>query len=128
MIRHLLIVVAMVIANISWLIWLCRTVDPSTKYGSEVEYNYARYCAGCHGAWGEGDGRIGRFKRLNPADFTRPEFWERRNDEGMMHSIASGKEDMPSFSVYLTSEEQKNLLAFIKGNFQPRTSQSTATK
>ena len=75
MIRHLLIIVGIFAASMSWLIWLCRTVDPSTRYGSEVEYNYARYCAGCHGANGEGNGRIGRFKKLEPANLTATEFW-----------------------------------------------------
>ena len=120
MIRHFLIILAMLITSISLLIWLCRTVDPSTKYSSEVEYNYARYCAGCHGTWGEGNGRIGRFKRLNPADFTGPGFWEERNDEQTIHSIAFGKDDMPSFSVYLTRKEQQDLLAFVKANFHSR--------
>ena len=39
MIRHLLIIVGIFAASMSWLIWLCRAVDPSTRYGSEVEYN-----------------------------------------------------------------------------------------
>jgi mono/diheme cytochrome c family protein len=109
----------MLTANITGLIWLCRTVDPSTKYSSQVEYNYARYCAGCHGARGEGNGRIGRFKRLQPANFTTTEFWEAHTDEQMVHSISSGKNNMPAFSVYLADEEQKELLAFIKENFRP---------
>jgi mono/diheme cytochrome c family protein len=109
----------MIAASLSWLIWLCRTVDPSTRYGSEVEYNYARYCAGCHGANGEGNGRIGRFKKLHPANLTTTEFWEGRNDDQLIHSIDSGKDDMPAFFYYLTHEEQQELLTFIKENFRP---------
>ena len=117
--RHLFVVVGLLIANLVGLTWLCRSIDPSTKYGSKVEYNYARFCAGCHGIYGEGNGRIGRFKRLNPANFAEGEFWEAHNDEQMVRSIALGKDDMPSFSVYLTSEEQQDLLEFIKENFRP---------
>ena len=119
MVRHLLIIVAIFAASMSWLIWLCRTVDPSTRYGSEVEYNYARYCAGCHGANGEGNGRIGRFKKLEPANLTTAEFWEGRTDEQLIHSIDAGKDNMPAFFYYLTDEEQRELFAFIKETFRP---------
>ncbi|MCZ6678777.1 MAG: c-type cytochrome [Candidatus Poribacteria bacterium] len=119
MIRHLLVIVGMLVISLSLLIWLCRTVDPSTKYGSEVEYNYARYCAGCHGGNGQGGGRIGRFKRFDPADFTTLEFWDKHSDEQMAHSVASGKDDMPAFKFYLNDEKQQELLAFIKETFRP---------
>ena len=117
--RHLLIIVGMFAVSMSWLIWICRMVDPSTRYGSKVEYNYARYCAGCHGPNGEGNGRIGRFKKLEPADLTKADFWDNRSDEQLIHSIDAGKDDMPAFFYYLTHEEQKELLAFIKENFRP---------
>ena len=117
--RHLLIIVGMFAASMSWLIWICRVVDPSTRYGSKVEYNYARYCAGCHGPNGEGNGRIGRFKKLEPANLTKPDFWDNRSDEQLIHSIDAGKEDMPAFFYYLTNEEQWELLTFIKENFRP---------
>lgn len=119
MIRHLLVIVALLTANLVGLIWLCRSIDPSIKYSSKVEYNYARFCAGCHGIYGEGNGRIGRFKRLKPAKFTAEEFWDAHSDEQIVRSIALGKDNMPSFSVYLTSEEQQELLTFIKEHFRP---------
>lgn len=117
--RHLLIIVGIFAASMSCLIWLCRAVDPSTRYSSKVEYNYARYCAGCHGANGEGNGRIGRFKKLEPANLTAADFWDSRSDEKLIHSIDAGKDDMPAFFYYLTHEEQRELLDFIKENFRP---------
>ena len=117
--RHLLIVVGIFVASMSCLIWLCRAVDPSTRYSSKVEFNYARYCAGCHGANGEGNGRIGRFKKLEPADLTTTDFWDSRSDEKLIHSIDAGKDNMPAFFYYLTHGEQWELLDFIKENFRP---------
>ena len=117
--RHLIIIVGMFAASMSWLIWICRVVDPSTRYGSKVEYNYARYCAGCHGPNGEGNGRIGRFKKLEPANLTEADFWHDRSDEQLIHSIDAGKDDMPAFFYYLTNEEQREILTFIKENFRP---------
>lgn len=117
--RHLLIVVGIFAASVSGLIWLCRAVDPSTRYSSKVEFNYARYCAGCHGANGEGNGRIGRFKKLEPANLTAADFWDGSSDEKLIHSIDAGKDDMPAFFYYLTHVEQRELLDFIKENFRP---------
>lgn len=117
--RHLLIIIGMFAVSMSWLIWICRVVDPSTRYGSKVEYNYARYCAGCHGPHGEGNGRIGRFKKLEPANLTEAEFWDNRSDNQLIHSIDAGKDEMPAFFYYLTHEEQLELLTFIKENFRP---------
>ena len=117
--RHLIIIVGMFAASMSWLIWICRVVDPSTRYGSKVQYNYARYCAGCHGPNGEGNGRIGRFKKLDPANMTKADFWDNRSDEQLIHSIDAGKDDMPAFFYYLTNEEQREILTFIKENFHP---------
>ncbi len=117
--RHLFVIIGMFAVSMSSLIWLCRVVDPSTRYGSKVEFNYARYCAGCHGANGEGNGRIGRFKKLQPANLTESDFWDNRTDEQLIHSIDAGKDDMPAFFYYLTHEEQRELLTFIKEHFRP---------
>lgn len=130
MVRHLLVIITMLAVSIIGLNLLCRAVDPSRKYSSEVEFNYARFCAGCHGPHGEGNGRIGRFKKLEPADFTTIVFWSahsnEQRDEQLVHSIAVGKDDMPSFSFYLTHEEQRELLTFIKTQFRPTSANESA--
>ncbi len=100
-------------------IWLAKTVDPSTKYRSDVEYNYARFCAGCHGNSGEGNGRIGRFKKLEPADLTDANFWRMHDDEQLLNSIRDGKDNMPAFHYYLNQKEQREILEYIKNTFQP---------
>ena len=109
----------MIIVWINGFIWLAKQVDPSTKYPSEVEYHYARYCAGCHGNSGEGNGRIGRFKKLDPADLTDSNLWSLHDDEKLLESIRDGKNDMPAFHYYLSSNEQEELLGYIKKNFRP---------
>ena len=132
MVRHLLVIITMLAVSIIGLNLLCRAVDPSRKYSSEVEFNYARFCAGCHGAHGEGNGRIGRFKKLEPADFTTTTFWaahsNEQGDEQLVRSIAVGKDDMPSFSYYLTDEAQRELLRFIKTRFRPAPANESATE
>lgn len=117
--KHLLIVVVMIFVWLNGFIWLGKQIDPSTKYPSEVEYHYARYCAGCHGYSGEGNGRIGRFKKLNPADLTDSNLWSLHDDEKLLESIRDGKNDMPAFHYYLSVEEQQELLDYIKKIFRP---------
>lgn len=117
--KHLAVVIVMIIVWLNGLIWLGNQVDPSTKYLSEVEYKYARYCAGCHGNNGEGSGRIGRFKKLDPADLTDNSLWEMHDDEQLLDSINTGKNDMPAFYYYLSDKEQREILAYIKETFRP---------
>ncbi len=117
--KHLAVVIVMIIVWLNGLIWLGKRIDPSVRYLSQVEYKYARYCAGCHGNNGEGNGRIGRFKRLDPADLTDDTLWQMHNDEQLLGSINAGKNDMPAFHYYLNDEEQRAILAYIKDTFRP---------
>lgn len=117
--KHLLIIVVMILVWLNGFIWLAKQVDPSTKYPTEVEYHYARYCAGCHGNSGEGNGRIGRFKKLDPVDLTDKNLWLMHEDEQLLNSIRDGKNDMPAFHYYLSFDEQTELLEYIKKTFRP---------
>ena len=117
--KHLAVVIVMIVVWLNGLIWLCKQIDPNTKYQSQVEYKYARYCAGCHGNNGEGNGRIGRFKRLDPANLTDKNLWEMHDDEQLLDSIDTGKDDMPAFHYYLSDEEQREILNYIKEMFRP---------
>ena len=117
--KHLAVVIVMILVWLNGLIWLGKQVDPSVKYQSQVEYKYARYCAGCHGNNGEGNGRIGRFKQLDPADLTDNSLWQMHSDEQLLDSINAGKNDMPAFHYYLNDEEQRAILDYIKEMFRP---------
>lgn len=117
--KHLLIVIVMILVWLNGFVWLGKQVDPSTKYRTEVEYKYARYCAGCHGNSGEGNGRIGRFKKLDPANLTDNNLWDMHDDAQLLESIREGKNDMPAFHYYLSNEEQQELLEYIKVTFRP---------
>lgn len=117
--KHLLIVIVMILVWVIGFIWFGHQIDPSTKYLTDVEYRFAKYCAGCHGNSGVGNGRIGRFKKLDPADLTDENLWSAHNDVQLLKSIASGKNDMPAFHYYLNDEQQQEILDFIKATFRP---------
>ncbi len=117
--KHLAVVIVMILVWLNGLIWLAKQIEPSNKYPSQVEYKYARYCAGCHGNGAEGNGRIGRFKKLEPANLTDATLWQTHSDAQLLNSINSGKNDMPAFYYYLNDEEQREILTYIKEMVHP---------
>ena len=54
-----------------------------------------------------------------PADLTDSNLWEMHSDEQLLDSINAGKDDMPAFYYYLSDEEQRAILTYIKETFRP---------
>ena len=88
---------------------------------------YRRYCVGCHGQKGDGQGENGVYMEPRPRDFTTGTFKCRSTPTGTLPldtdvyaTIGRGlfASSMPSWSA-LTAQERADLLAFIKG-FSPR--------
>ncbi|HET7107198.1 MAG TPA: cytochrome c [Candidatus Acidoferrum sp.] len=88
---------------------------------------YYRYCWGCHGARGNGDGENAPYLNILPRNFVAGTFKCRSTptgtlplDQDLYNSIERGFNftNMPSW-ITLTVEERANLVAFIK-TFSPR--------
>jgi len=88
---------------------------------------YYRYCWGCHGARGNGDGENAPYLNILPRNFVAATFKCRSTptgtlplDQDLYNSIERGFNftNMPSW-ITLTVEERANLVAFIK-TFSPR--------
>ena len=88
---------------------------------------YRRYCVGCHGAKGDGQGENGVYMEPRPRDFTTGTFKCRSTPTGTLPldtdvyaTIGRGlvASSMPSWNA-LTAQERADLLAFIK-DFSPR--------
>jgi mono/diheme cytochrome c family protein len=88
---------------------------------------YYRYCWGCHGARGNGDGENAPYLNILPRNFVAGTFKCRSTptgtlplDQDLYNSIERGFNftNMPSW-IALTVEERANLVAFIK-TFSPR--------
>lgn len=76
--------------------------------GKEV---YARYCAGCHGPKGKGDGYV--LLGPDPANLTRPAM-KTKSDAALLQTIHEGKPNMPSWKVRLSENESHAVLAYIR--------------
>jgi mono/diheme cytochrome c family protein len=88
---------------------------------------YYRYCWGCHGARGNGDGENAPYLNILPRNFVAGTFKCRSTptgtlplDQDLYNSLERGFNftNMPSW-ITLTAEERANLVAFIK-TFSPR--------
>ena len=88
---------------------------------------YYRYCWGCHGARGNGDGENAPYLNILPRNFVAGTFKCRSTptgtlplDQDLYNSLERGFNftNMPSW-IALTAEERANLVAFIK-TFSPR--------
>jgi cytochrome c oxidase cbb3-type subunit 2 len=88
---------------------------------------YYRYCWGCHGFRGDGDGENGPYLNILPRNFVAATFKCRSTptgtlptDEDLYNSLARGlnNSNMPSW-IALSSQQRADLVAFIK-TFSPR--------
>ena len=88
---------------------------------------YRRYCVGCHGAQGNGEGENALWIDPKPRDFTLATFECRSTptgtlptDDDLFNSITRGfvTTNMPSWRP-LTTQERANLIAMVKA-FSPR--------
>jgi mono/diheme cytochrome c family protein len=81
---------------------------------------YGRFCAGCHGTEGAGDGPNARFLPVPPAAHRSAEQMSRRPDDSLFDAIASGgavmnrSARMPAFGATLTPEEIQGLVMYIR--------------
>jgi mono/diheme cytochrome c family protein len=88
---------------------------------------YRRYCVGCHGPDGDGNGENAQWIEPKPRDFTAAVFKCRSTptgtlptDEDLYHSVTRGfvTSNMPSW-LPLTQQTRVDLVAYVK-TFSPR--------
>jgi cytochrome c oxidase cbb3-type subunit 2 len=89
--------------------------------------DYRRYCVGCHGPLGDGNGEVAQWLDPKPRDFTLGVFKCRSTptgtlptDDDLFNTIARGldRSNMPPWNTF-TKQERVDLVAWIK-HFSPR--------
>lgn len=92
-----------------------------------AERDYRRYCVGCHGELGDGNGENAQWLTPKPRDFQLATFKCRSTptgtlptDEDLYETIGRGldRSNMPSWNP-LSSQERANMVAWIK-HYSPR--------
>ena len=72
---------------------------------------FTRYCAGCHGPEGKGDGYL--LLGPEPANLTRLAT-KTKPDVALLNTIHEGKPNMPSWKARLSEKESRAVLAYIR--------------
>jgi len=98
-----------------------------TGHSQNAKSDYRRYCAGCHGELGDGNGENAVWLDPKPRDFTIATFKCRSTptgtlptDEDLFNTIARGlnNSNMPIWNTF-TRQQRADLVAYVK-TFSPR--------
>jgi cytochrome c oxidase cbb3-type subunit 2 len=98
-----------------------------TGHSRDAAYDYRRYCAGCHGELGDGNGENAVWLDPKPRDFTIATFKCRSTptgtlptDQDLFNTIGRGltNSNMPIWNTF-TKQQRADLVAYIK-TFSPR--------
>src|ERR1700736_2952853 len=93
-----------------------------TGHSRSAQLDYRRYCAGCHGELGDGNGENAVWLDPKPRDFTIATFKCRSTptgilppDEDLFNTIARGltNSNMPQWNTF-TKEQRADLVAYVK--------------
>jgi DMSO reductase family type II enzyme heme b subunit len=103
------------------VVWpAARAVDAQVPKGNVV---YDKWCAGCHGEKGDGNGDGATEMLPRPRDFTRGVYKIRTTasgeiptDDDLMHVIAEGMPGtaMPAWKEKLSEQDRRELVAYLK--------------
>lgn len=85
--------------------------------GADLQANWTKHCAACHGKDGKGQTKAGKLAGVK--DQTDPAYQATLKDDKMFQSIKAGlkegdKEKMKPFAEKLTDEEIKALIAHVR--------------
>ena len=95
------------------------TLIASVSLAGDVQENWTKNCASCHGKEGKGDTKAGR--KADVKDLTDAKYQASFTDEQMFKQIKEGMTDkngiakMKAFSGTLSDEEIKALVAHVRG-------------
>jgi mono/diheme cytochrome c family protein len=98
-----------------------------TGHAKDAQGDYRRYCVGCHGDEGDGQGENEPWVDPKPRDFTLAQFKCRSTptgtlptDEDLFNTIARGldRSNMPTWNTF-TKQQRADLVAYVK-HFSPK--------
>lgn len=110
------------VAMVGLLLFLCLAASPvapgtaaeaDARQGSADKGKtiFSKYCAGCHGPTGKGDGY--QLLGPSPADLTAPST-AAKSDAELLATMHEGKPNMPAWKFRLTQEESRDVLAYVR--------------
>src|SRR6266700_8196346 len=101
------------------IIAACLVIGTVSLGAADVQENWEKNCASCHGKDGKGETKAGR--KADVKNLTDATYQASFTDEQMFKQIKegmkdkNGKEKMKAFGGTLSDDEIKALLAFVRG-------------
>jgi mono/diheme cytochrome c family protein len=74
---------------------------------------YATNCAACHGATGQGNGKMAHDLETEPADLTDSDSIS-GNEGALFRQISQARKPMPSYEKLLTPQERWQIVSYVK--------------
>lgn len=102
---------AAIVAGSQLAIAAPNEADPPSADHVKGKRIFIRYCAGCHGPEGRGDGYL--LLGPEPANLTRPAT-KTKSDAALLQTIHEGKPNMPSWKARLSENDSRAVLAYIR--------------
>jgi mono/diheme cytochrome c family protein len=93
---------------------LKNPVAPTERNLSKGKELYGIFCAPCHGAYGKGDGLVGKKYVPVPADLSPSGHGAHHADGALFVVISSGAGGMPAFRADLTPVERWHIVAYLR--------------
>ena len=93
---------------------------PGISESAEVAVVYQKWCAGCHGATGKGDGVNAKFLPVPPSPHANASQMQLRSDDALFDTIFGGgaimnrSARMPAFGESLTTAQIRALVRYIR--------------
>jgi mono/diheme cytochrome c family protein len=87
------------------------SADPGEGNAAKGKTLFVRYCTGCHGSGGQGDGY--RLLGPDPANLTALTT-KKKPDSELLKTIHEGKPNMPAWNLRLSKEDSRDMLAYIR--------------
>ncbi len=106
---------------------MTSNIHGRTGHAENARVNYRRYCTGCHGDYGDGEGENAQWIDPKPRNFTLGQFKCRSTptgtlptDEDLYNTIGRGivNSNMPQW-LPLTDDERVDMVAYVK-HFSPK--------
>jgi mono/diheme cytochrome c family protein len=88
-----------------------QDVQPGAVNLTKGKKIFQKYCSGCHGLYGKGDGY--RLLGRSPADLSSIGT-SQQSDSALLKTIHEGKPNMPVWKHRLSAKDSRDVLAYIR--------------
>jgi mono/diheme cytochrome c family protein len=94
-----------------------RLMNPAVADTSSLrrgQWAFHTYCSPCHGAAGQGDGKVAKSLPIPPIDLSRPDLQGQRTDGSIYYTIRHGNVIMPGYAYALSPQATWDVVNYVR--------------